>query len=196
MDIIRDDKNGLKIYLKENDDKYVAFWYGGTLDLYWSLHSRNILEDNSIEVDKSNPTMYQAFIELFKDVETMNIYGNTKRNKSKYVFYNNLYDKENKTITWYSDETASEVSNYLKIINEEDKFKLEFFIQDHIEGYSHDFYNKFYIPIRFSNSGSKYDPFNIIFMRMFRNLGQLDDDKFYKPQASVSEENAVQKKLK
>ena len=52
---------------------------------------------------------------------------------------------------------------------------MDFFVQPYIEGYNSDFYSSIYIPIRFRNSGSSYHPFNVIFMRMYNNMKNLDD---------------------
>ena len=52
---------------------------------------------------------------------------------------------------------------------------LEFSIQPHINGYDEDFHSPTYIPIRFRNSGSSYDPFNIVFMKMYNEMKNIDD---------------------
>lgn len=109
--------------------------------------------------------------ELLKEIE---------EEKSRYQFYNcsnynELFDANKNTITWYSDETAHEVSNILKIKKEKNAFKIEFYTQPYKEGYDKDFHSVGYIPIRFRNSGSSYDPFNQIFMRMYNSMNEIDD---------------------
>ena len=112
--------------------------------------------------------------------ETIKLYGLDFEDKDRYRLfnhgnYNNLFDRENNTITWYSDETSYKVSNYLTIKKDKEAFKINFFIQEHIEGYDMDFHSKYYIPVRFRNSGSRYDPFNIVFMRMYNKMKEVDD---------------------
>ena len=101
--------------------------------------------------------------------ENVNDDNNFIITKENYEVYR-LFDKENNTITWYSDETNHEVANILKIKKENESFELEFYIQPYIEGYDRDFNSLYHIPIRFRNSGSSYDPFNIVFMRMYEKV--------------------------
>ena len=110
--------------------------------------------------------------------------------------YNELFDKENNTITWYSDETNHEVANILKIRKESKSFELEFYIQPYIEGYDRDFNSLYHIPIRFRNSGSSYDPFNIVFMRMYEKMKQVYDINDYGHQIHIEEYLYNQNKIK
>ena len=170
---------GLNIFLVDGD-KYLAFTFGGNGDLYWSIHSKNDIDKHDhFIITKENYAIYSLFEQLFSDIENINIYDE-EDDKDKYrIFnyanYNELFDDSTKTITWYSDETAHEVANILTIKKNYDFFKIDFYIQPYIEDYDRDFYSSRYIPIRFRNSGSSYDPFNIIFMRMYNNMREIDD---------------------
>jgi len=190
---------GLNIYFLDNDD-YLAFTFGGNLDLYWSIHSKNSSNKHCFIITKENYGVYKLFEQLFNDIENINIfgkidnlfYGKQEYEKSRYKLfncsnYNELFDKENNTITWYSDETAHEVANVLKIKKEKDLFKIEFYIQPYVEGYDKDFYSLNYIPIRFRNSGSSYDPFNVVFMRMYNDMSKIDDINDYGHQIHIEE---------
>ena len=55
---------GLDIFLKE-EKKYVAITYNGNLDLYWSIHSENVNEDNEFLITKENYRLYELFEQLF-----------------------------------------------------------------------------------------------------------------------------------
>lgn len=110
--------------------------------------------------------------------------------------YNELFDKENNAVTWYSDETSHEVANILKIKKENESFELEFYIQPYIEGYDRDFNSLYHIPIRFRNSGSSYDPFNIVFMRMYEKMKQVDHVNDYGHQIHIEEYLYNQNKIK
>lgn len=177
---------GMKFFLMEND-KYIAFTFGGNLDLYWSIHrkTKDVSSDNTYDyfiITKENYGIYLLFEQLFFDIENIDIFDkeieSSEKNKYrlyKYSNYNKLFDKNNKTITWYSDETAHEVSNILKIKKETNTFKIEFYTQPYIDGYDRDFHSLGYIPIRFRNSGSSYEPFNIIFMKMYDRMKKIDD---------------------
>ncbi len=89
--------------------------------------------------------------------------------------YNELYDAENDVITWYSDECSHKVANYVRLYKEDDTFKVEFHIQPYVQGYDYDFHSPCYITVRFRNSGSSYDPFNCLFMKMYNEMKKVDD---------------------
>ena len=185
---------GLNIFLEE-EDRYLAFTFGGNGDLYWSLHLKKENSNNQFVITKENFGIYRLFEQLYEDIESINIWEEDdfpfyrdaeeqrnyqEREKERYrVFhaanYDELFNEKEKTITWYSDETSHSVSNIVKIKKEQDRFKIEFYIQSHIDGYDEDFHNSRYIPIRFRNSGSSYDPFNLIFMRMYNEMKEVDD---------------------
>lgn len=173
--------------------------FGGNLDLYWTIYSKNESDCHDFIITKENYEVYKLFEELFDDIKNIKIYTETvipfyieteeerqdylnevEYEKSKYRLYNcsnynELFDKENSIITWYSDETNHEVANILKIKKEKESFRLEFFIQPHKKEYDRDFNSLNYISIRFRNSGSSYEPFNVIFMRMYEKMKQIDD---------------------
>ena len=83
--------------------------------------------------------------------------------------YKKLYNGE--YICWYSDDDPIEDANYVKIIKKEDKYVLEF---THNEKSITLFFK--YI-IRFRNVGSKYEPFNQLFMNMYNSLCTSEYDE-------------------
>ena len=224
MQVIKHENEfGLIISFQELDKQFdVSF--GGNGDLYWTIHSKNTNDDNNFIITKENYEVYRLFEELFDDIENIMIfdeeyipsYLETEEEKQEYIKnqkdeieyeknkyrlfnhsnYNELFDKENNTITWYSDETNHEVANILKIKKEKELFKLEFYIQPYIEGYDRDFNSLYHIPIRFRNSGSSYDPFNMVFMRMYRKMQQIEDVNDYGHQIHLEEYLFNQNKVK
>lgn len=211
MQVIKHENEfGLIISFQELDKQFdVSF--GGNLDLYWAIRSKNNSDCHEFIITKENYEVYKLFEELFDDIENIKIYTEliipfyieTDEEKQEYINeleyeknkyrlynhsnYNELFDKENNTITWYSDETNHEVANILKIKKEKESFRLEFSIQPHKEEYDRDFNFPNYIPIRFRNSGSSYEPFNIIFMRMYEKMKQIDDINDYGHQIHIEE---------
>ena len=164
----------------------------------------DIAENNKFIITKENYGIYALFETLFYDIENINLYDDDKdiplyieseeekeeylRRKEQeiekdkfnyrernYSNYNELFNKDTNTITWYSDETAHKVANILTIKKEEDKFIVEFKTQPYVPGYELDFNSDFDISIRFRNSGSSYDPFNFLFMKMYNNMENIDD---------------------
>ena len=196
-------------------DKQFDVSFGGNGDLYWVIRSKSGNDNHSFIITKENYEVYRLFEKLFDDIENIKIFADydipfyikTDEEKQKYfenrkkemeneknkyrLFnhsnYNELFNKEKYTITWYSDETNHDVANILKIKKENESFKLEFYIQPYIEGYDRDFNSLKYIPIRFRNSGSSYDPFNVIFMRMYQQMQQIDDINDYGHQFHIEE---------
>ena len=188
--------------------------YGGNLDLYWTIRSKKDSNHHSFTITKENYGVYRQFEELFNDIENINIFDDNipfyketekekqaylenrmieiENEKNKYRYfnysnYNELFDKENNIITWYSDETAHEVSNILTIKKDNESFKLDFYIQPHKKEYDRDFNSPNYIPIRFRNSGSSYDPFNMLFMKMYNEMKEIDDVNDYGHQIHMEE---------
>lgn len=190
--------------LISDNKKTLAFRFGGNGDLYWVINNEG--KDTSFTITKENYALYKLFDDLYSDIENINIFERddeipdcleTEDEKWEYIKemaiereeekeryykhnrsnYSSLFDKENKTITWHSDETAYKVCNVLTITKKEDTYELLFSTQPHINGYDEDFHSDGYIPIRFRNSGSRYDPFNVVFMRMYNNLKEIDDVK-------------------
>lgn len=215
---------GLIVSFQELDKQFdVSF--GGNGDLYWTICSKNVNDDNNFIITKENYEVYRLFEELFDDIENIKIFDDeeyitfylkTEEEKQEYIKnqkdeieyeknkyrlfnlsnYNELFDKENNVITWYSDETSHEVANILKIKKENESFELEFYIQPYIEGYDRDFNSLYHIPIRFRNSGSSYDPFNIVFMRMYEKMKQVDCVNDYGHQIHIEEYLYNQNKIK
>ena len=193
MEIIKKENDfGFNIFLVE-EEKYLSFFFGGNLDLYISIWRKKISSEDynydSFTITKENYEVFSLFKQLFYDIENINIFGEEDRKERLYRFsnYDKLYDNNNKVITWYSDETNPKVANYLNISREKETFKLEFHTQKYVEGYDRDSNSCWHIPIRFRNSGSRYDPFNVIFMRMYNNLINVEDSNSIGHQIHIEE---------
>ena len=200
---------GLNIFLEENNS-YLAITFGGNGDLYWCIKSYNRTMENDPKMDlftitKENYKLYSLFSELYDDIKDINIFDDFSEDKDIYRLYNSsnyqeLFNENDNTITWYSDETNHEVANYFKIKKEKNSFKISFYIQEYKEGYDRDFNSINYIPVRIRNSGSRYAPFNIIFMKMYQRLKEIDDVNEYGHQIHMEEylynkEKVLKKKL-
>lgn len=173
-------------YRLDDGNNALVISFQGNLDLYFALRSENIdiNKSNDFIITKENMTIYNLFENLYNDIKNINLFDETvytETDKTGYRLYNKsnyneLYNSDTNIITWYSDETAHEVANILKIKKEDEKYILNFFVQPSIKGYYEDFYSKYSIIIRFSNSGSRYAPFNICFMRLYNNLQKYDPE--------------------
>lgn len=206
-------KNNYEDSLKDiyviDDEKTLIFAYAGTGDLHWIIINEGDITDDCtfiFNITKENYELYNSFEILFEDIKNINIYDdssidfvNEEEYKERFKKYNNshyndLYDEETDTITWVSDETGYQVANILKIKKFNDKFVVQFLTQQYIEGYEREYNLRGMRGIRFRNSGSRYTPFNAIFMRMYFNIQNITDINEFGHQIHM-EEYLYQKKL-
>ena len=166
----------------EDDKKKLAIQFMNNGDLYW------VIGDNSnikiFEITKEDYQIYELFELLYNYIKIKNIYNVYEEIKKciskellhkvyqKYEEYNKYikeYDDLNSTdsITWVSDNNNYDIANKVTILKEEDRYILVFNLRDYQSRNS----------IRFSNSGSKYNPYNRCFMKHFKNLYNLEIDK-------------------
>ena len=182
---------GTQINLK-GEDSNLLISFGGTGDLYWTIKSNDVEKQNTISITKENFGLYKLFDQLYEDIKNINLYEDREVDDENYrvynyANYNELFDGESKTITWYSDETAHKVANYVTIKKEDESFNISFHTQQDIEGYEEDSKSDFHIAIRFRNSGSSYYPFNVVFMEMYNKLVDLEDTNEYGHQIHMEE---------
>lgn len=184
------------------DDKELKIVFGGNGDLYWMLRqikTSDMNEEmnevyNNFYITKENPVIYRLFDELYNDILNCNIFRITELDQEMYT-KSELKKKQKKKnelnewnrhkrdllveedkIKWHSDEQMFEYANVVTISKQEEGYLLEFTIPDQPEE------ELLYrlpgtISIRFRNSGSTYDPFNIVFMRMYQELQKYDREE-------------------
>lgn len=203
--ILSDNDYGTKDIHLVDENKTLSIVFAGTGDLHWIIRNTDCVETEEytydyFEITKENYQIYSLFEKLLYDIGTINIFGDEeiktssdvkfqKMRERKYNMshYNDLYDSDDGTVTWVSDETGFEVANMVSIKKREDKFLIEFRTQPYIEGYDREYNTLGMIGVRFRNSGSRYAPFNVIFMRMFRGLQEVDDVSDYGHQMHIEE---------
>lgn len=177
-------------------------------------HLESLYQEKFI-ITKENYFIYQLFDELINDIETSRIYlpisnelelefdgfdeknyesskercNRLNQNHKDYFRYKLLF--ENGVICWHSDEHIFEDADRVKIIKLDDNIILDF-SRPPVKREEEIYHLPGRIAIRFRNSGSNYDPYNIIFMRMFQKLQEYDPSYH---QIHI-EELEYQKKLK
>lgn len=163
-------------YLKrDNEEKKLTISFEGNLDLYFSLSNFN--NEPYFIIDKSNYIIYELFDNLYNDVKNCNIYNDSEIYKD----YKNRYEyKElfkNNIITWKCDDYPIEIAPSFNIIKEKDKYIIKFnpIIKNEEFSNMFMFQLKNRISIRIRNCGSRYHPFNLIFMKLYNSLSKLDE---------------------
>ena len=186
----------------KKDDKELKMIFGGNGDLYWMLR-RTKVSDMDEEIDevynnfyitKENPIIYKLFDELYNDIINCDIFKITELDQEMYTkseiknkqkkkkelneWYKNKQDLlvEDDKIIWHSDEQMFEYANVVTISKLEEGYLLEFTVPEQPKE------ELMYrlpgtISIRFRNSGSTYDPFNVVFMRMYQELQKYDREE-------------------
>lgn len=86
--------------------------------------------------------------------------------KNSYI-YNLLFN--NNVISWHNDDYDYDEGNIVNIIKEDEQFIIDFKFREKNVIYSSS-------GIRLRNSGSRYSPFNILFMKMYNKLQNYDTE--------------------
>lgn len=150
-----------------SDNKKLEIIFGGNLDLHLILSDGKIHPmDEEVhlyfDITKEDYEIYSLFDELYQDIIN---------NKDAYSY--DLLVDENLNINWASDDGVIDVVDILKIIRlDDDTYRLEFIRQSKIIGCT--FKNPFNLTVLICNSGSRYKPFNVYFMKMYNKLQDID----------------------
>lgn len=166
------------------DGKKLTILWARVLDLYMVLEDGERLpfrKTKSIDFDINveDKEIYGLFDKLYNDVIDGNIFETASKKKDRITLYNyNLLVDENKNIVWVSDDGRFDEVDRMKISKMDNSYRLTF---TRIENQSiGEFKDPYAIYVRLRTSGSRYDPFYVPFIRMFRSLQGIDeklDDK-------------------
>lgn len=165
--------------------------FGGNLDLHWNLYSIDNIdweETISIDISKDNYVLWELFDDLYNDFKECNVsevsdvelefcdnsdevsklYDKCKRRNE---FLRNTFEYKDifngKSIKWISDD---ESYNTVTItLMEGDRYILEF-----TTGIRINYLDRY--GIRFRNSGSMHEPFNLLFMKLYNKIISGDYD--------------------
>ena len=178
-------------YELRDNDKSMILSFQGNLDFYMSAISYKDNRDKKISftITKENYAIYSLFDELFRDIEECNIFSvdetrlefmddedeikeyyerieRMNNDLKTYSAYKRLIKRN--LITWKSDDRDHGEPDFVKIYRGEDAFYITFVRQ------SEELHMG--TVVRFRNSGSSYDPFNIPFMKFFNKLQEYDPE--------------------
>lgn len=162
---------GYDTFVIKTNEGYFEILFAPNGDLYWRyLSEKNVLDDKEIQeltITKENYFVYELFYKLYESIKNNKVFYDKEnyyelKNIKNYLFKNNM-------IEWYSDELPIDVTSKLTIKKDDENFKIIF--EKSKESRDGIFFT---YSIRFRNSGSRYDPFNINFMQMYNELKQYD----------------------
>ncbi len=155
---------------------------------------------DTFTITKENYQIYSLFKKLLDDIKNANVYTpmcdtelteddelielpptydeilRTKRlneELKRREAYQRINDGE--AITWHSDEEPYDIADVLRMSEVDDCIILEF-LRPELTGEKMGIRSPSSISIRFRNSGSYYNPFNIAFMNMYRELQKFDPE--------------------
>lgn len=145
--------------------------YERNLDLYWDfipnckfLESK---EEYTLSITKLDYYFYNLIDKLFFRIENDYVYNTNEKEKSDWIlFRKNELLKDNKII-WISDDAPENTASSLTIEKCNGKYLITF-----KKGHDQSLFSTF--AVRISNSGSRYVPYNSIFMQMFKDLTRYD----------------------
>ena len=151
--------------------KNLTIMYGGNGDLYWSLVNDDWVSfyegiTDNFDITKENYEVYKSF-------ESLILYLKATSIREELTNYNKLYDVKSNEVTWISDKLIEEVANEVTISKQSEVIRLSFKTKPWVWGYDRNYFEFGMISIRFRNSGSRYRPFNLIFMNLFNELQKL-----------------------
>lgn len=156
----------------ETSEGNFGITFAPNLDLYWYYNPKGSLlncpDKKEFIITDENRFVCNCFNKLYKAIESSKPYLNVLldcdcRNKvDKYA----LRPYENNCIKWLSDEHYKEDASSVTIKKEESTFKVIFEKSKGAE------FPTFYV--RFRNSGSRYNPYNITFMSLYNKFKEYN----------------------
>ena len=180
------DANGYDKFKITTDDGSFDIIFGGNLDLYWSYWPKETINNwplsKTFTITKENYFLYQKMDELYMGIKEKRSYQKT--DNDEYLSFleeinlanvNNLekedyaYEKlfQDGIIKWYSDDAPLEEASRIEIERLEETYTITFFQGK--EEYDFPTFS-----VRFRNSGSRYNPYNLTFMNMYNGLSEYD----------------------
>lgn len=167
-----ENNNNFDVFEIETKEGKIKISLEDNFDLYWQYINVNKEEEKELYITKEDYFIYTVFNDLYtaiKENKPWYNYPSEHEIKDKQVKFNKYPTSNDNTITFISDDGHIETGSRLIIEKtEEDIFKIIF-----KKGKIADsFFNTY--AIRISNSGSRYEPFNITFMNMYNKLKEYN----------------------
>ncbi len=163
--------HGYDVFTIVTDSGSFEISFQNNLDLYWRFINKESMLDSperqEVIITKENYYIYVLFDNLYESIKSNKIYYGNGENDYFEEKINKLY--KNGKIQWLSDDFYDEIASKLIIEKEDEIFKVTFVkSKKECDGIGITY------SIRFRNSGSRHEPFNISFMNMYNQLKQYD----------------------
>lgn len=146
-------------------------------NLYYDIINTRIYTPSKISKSKEelmeSPDLTDEDVEYLEEIRLLDIEQTNQLNEELKSSFEYRLLVNNGVITWYSDEEDVKKASVVRITKLEDEYLLEFIRQSN-ENDLGTWQWPGSITIRFRNSGSKYSPFNIAFMKQFNNLQKFE----------------------
>jgi len=178
--LLKDGQTSFKDIYLQNENKTFCMSFMDVGDLFWIINkSERYSTKETFDISSTEKDVYKLFEELYKTISTASITNNKDIDNYLKIQLTKtgLFNENTKTIEWHSDETYFDSDDIVKIIKEENNYHLEFTRPEKYEDPYHMGSGRI-ISIRFRNSGSYYNPFNVAFMNMFNNAQKLKEKNF------------------
>ena len=162
--------NRFKIITNEGNFEII---YGGTLDLYWFYRPKENIDNwpllKTFNITKENYFLFKVLDELYTRIKEQKPYSTIEYNPNNYSLKDYAHEMlfQNNIIKWYSDDAPLEEASCVEVKRLEDVYSITFY-----QGKEE--YNFPTFTVRFRNSGSRYKPYNAVFMNMYNCLGEYD----------------------
>ncbi len=176
------------------DGKTLTILFSRVLDLHMVIEDGVIMPFRTsrtidFDINTQDKEVYELFDKLYNDVINGNIFEKNKNSKSidsSLICSYNLLVDENKNIIWVSDDGIFEDMDRMQISKINDAYRITFVRTDKMSDLEFKSPKRIYIRLR--TSGSRYDPFHIPFMRMYKSLQNIDEKEIEENDSKVKKE--------
>jgi len=159
-------ENNFRIICIKTQDGYFKISFEDNFDLYWTFIPNKPILDSELSynlvVTKENYYLYKLFEDLFNEIKNDKFYDN-KEYKDAEGNYKLFIDNK---INWHSDDFEYDKASSFTISKCEDEFNITF------KRSTGKCFPTF--AVRIGNRVSRYSPFNVLFMNMYKKLNEYN----------------------
>jgi len=150
-----------------------SIWFADNLDLYWNCNLKKDENQKTFIITKENYYFYNLIDEIYQKIKHKNIENEEDSTDLQYKFQLETENEKEKLfvdnkVSWYSDDNLPDEAAQLQIELKDEEYLITFIkSKNDVNGSN---------LIRISNSGSRYEPFNVLFMQMYNKLKRYNEE--------------------